>query len=96
MEEEYFRGVEVGRGLGTRDGKQKDQRPLQEVGGSGLNDLPFPSTAGISGLAPNVKLMAVKIFGDDGTGYDSDAIMGIDYAIRMGAQISSNSWAVRG
>eukprot|EP00192_Tetraselmis_astigmatica_P013770 CAMPEP_0117693316 /NCGR_PEP_ID=MMETSP0804-20121206/26817_1 /TAXON_ID=1074897 /ORGANISM="Tetraselmis astigmatica, Strain CCMP880" /LENGTH=335 /DNA_ID=CAMNT_0005506865 /DNA_START=808 /DNA_END=1812 /DNA_ORIENTATION=+ len=53
------------------------------------------NSIGIAGVAPNVKIMAVKIFSDTGAGYDSDAIQGIDYAIRMGAQISSNSWSVR-
>lgn len=47
-------------------------------------------------MAPNVRIMAVKIFDDSGASYDSDAIKGIEYAIRMGAHISSNSWSTRG
>eukprot|EP00951_Prasinocladus_malaysianus_P008647 scaffold62870_cov46-Prasinocladus_malaysianus.AAC.1 len=55
------------------------------------------NTIGIAGITlSNIKIMAVKVFGDEGTGYDSDAIKGIEYAIKMGASIVSNSWSVKG
>lgn len=47
---------------------------------------------GISGHSPRVKLMALKFLGSNGSGYKSDAIRGIDYAIRHGAKIINNSW----
>ena len=47
---------------------------------------------GISGHAPLVKIMPLKFLGASGSGYKSDAIRGIDYAIRHGAKIINNSW----
>jgi serine protease len=47
---------------------------------------------GISGHAPLVKIMPLKFLGSNGAGYKSDAIRGIDYAIRHGAKIINNSW----
>jgi subtilisin family serine protease len=43
------------------------------------------------GVAWNVRLMGLKFLGPDG-GSTSDAITCIDYAIRMGADVMSNSW----
>ncbi len=53
------------------------------VGGNGV---------GISGHAQVVKLMALKFLGSNGSGYTSDAVRGIDYAIAHKANIISNSW----
>jgi subtilisin family serine protease len=47
---------------------------------------------GIVGVAPQVKLMAVKFIKNDGCGYDTQAIRAIDYARRMGADIINASW----
>lgn len=47
---------------------------------------------GISGHAQQVQLMALKFLGSGGSGYRSDAIKAIDYAIKMKAKIISNSW----
>jgi subtilisin family serine protease len=47
---------------------------------------------GVIGVAPNVKLMALKFLSGGGYGYISDAITALDYAVSMGAQISNNSW----
>lgn len=44
------------------------------------------------GVAWNVRLMALKFLDAQGSGYDSDAIECIDYAIAKGARILSNSW----
>ncbi|HHY32961.1 MAG TPA: S8 family serine peptidase [Firmicutes bacterium] len=49
---------------------------------------------GVVGVAwkANVKIMALKFIGENGYGYDSDAIKAFDYAARMGASLTSNSW----
>ncbi len=46
---------------------------------------------GIVGMAPNVKVMALKFLGPSG-GYTSDAVRAIEYARSKGAKISNNSW----
>jgi subtilisin family serine protease len=51
--------------------------------------------AGITGVAWNVKLMAVKVLDDSGSGYTDWIMNGILYAADMGAQISNNSWGAR-
>ncbi|NBD22946.1 S8 family serine peptidase [Paenibacillus glycinis] len=50
---------------------------------------------GISGVAPGVKIMPMKVLGPEG-GYVSDALMAIDYAERMGAKIANVSWSLEG
>jgi hypothetical protein len=47
---------------------------------------------GMTGVAWNVQLMALKFLSADGSGATSDAIQCIDYAISKGAHILSNSW----
>jgi subtilisin family serine protease len=47
---------------------------------------------GIAGIAPNVKIMPLKFIGGSGEGYTSDAILAIDYAMKMGVKVSNNSW----
>jgi len=44
------------------------------------------------GVAWQVSLMALKFLASDGSGYSSDAITCIDYAIDKGVDILSNSW----
>ncbi len=46
---------------------------------------------GVVGVAPNVKVMALKFLGPDG-GSTSDAISAIEYARKKGVRISNNSW----
>lgn len=48
---------------------------------------------GIKGMMKNVRLMAVRFLDNAGTGTVSDAIAAIDYAIKNGAHVLSNSWA---
>jgi subtilisin family serine protease len=48
---------------------------------------------GISGHAPGVKLMPLKYIGADGTGYTSNAIRAIDYAVKNGASVINASWS---
>jgi len=48
---------------------------------------------GISGVAPNVKILPLKFINFDG-GYVSDAIEGIEYAKKMGVTIINCSWGL--
>ncbi len=51
---------------------------------------------GISGVAPNVKIMALRFIGDKGGGTTADAIKAIRYAVDNGAKVLSNSWGSEG
>ena len=49
--------------------------------------------AGVVGVAPSVKIMALKFLGDDNNcGQDWQAIDAIEYAKSFGVRISNNSW----
>ena len=56
------------------------------IGAVGNNGL------GIAGVNWTVRIMAVRTHNDSGIATAADAIDGIDYAIRNGANITSNSW----
>jgi subtilisin family serine protease len=56
------------------------------VGGVGENAI------GISGVAPNVSVMAVRFITDTGEGTTENAVKAIDYAVANGAKVLSNSW----
>lgn len=47
---------------------------------------------GVTGVAPNVQLMAVKILNDEGYGYTADIIRGINFAKRNGAKVINASF----
>lgn len=47
---------------------------------------------GVVGVSPNANLMAVKIFNDEGSTDAAAIIRGLQYATKMGARITSNSW----
>jgi len=47
---------------------------------------------GVTGLAWNVKIMALKFMNSTGKGSTSDALRALNYAVQMGATISNNSW----
>jgi len=47
---------------------------------------------GVAGVSWSSKIMALKFLGSTGSGYYSDAILAIQYAVDNGAQILSNSW----
>src|SRR5436309_2510702 len=47
---------------------------------------------GVAGVNWNVRLMALKFIGADGTGDVADAVRALHYATAMGAQVSNNSW----
>ena len=56
------------------------------IGAVGNNGL------GVTGVAWNVQLMAVKILNFGGSGFTSDAIRGLNFAVSRGAKIANNSW----
>lgn len=56
------------------------------IGAVGNNNL------GVVGVSPNVRLMALKSLGSNGSGPTSNAIRAIDYATRMGADIINASF----
>lgn len=47
---------------------------------------------GVTGVAWNVKIMALKFLDSGGSGYTSAAIDCVEYATLMGAHLTSNSW----
>jgi subtilisin family serine protease len=55
---------------------------------------------GVVGVAPNVKIMALKFMGTNAqgqiSGKSSDAIKALDYARSKGVKISNNSWSYEG
>jgi len=50
------------------------------------------NTVGVAGVCWNVKIMALKFLSSSGSGYTSNAIKCVEYAKKMGAKLSSNSW----
>lgn len=51
---------------------------------------------GIAGVAPNVKIMALRFITEKGQGTTADAIKSIKYAVDNGAKVLSNSWGSEG
>ncbi|MCM8530605.1 MAG: S8 family serine peptidase, partial [Lentisphaeraceae bacterium] len=56
------------------------------IGGVGDN------SNGVTGVAWQTKLMALKFLNSSGSGYTSDAIQCVEYATDNGAHVTSNSW----
>lgn len=50
---------------------------------------------GISGVAPNAQIMALRFIGNEG-GTTADAVKAIKYAVDNGAKVLSNSWGSEG
>lgn len=50
------------------------------------------NATGVIGVAPGVKIMPVKGFADDGTGFTSDLAAAVEYAAMNGADVINNSW----
>jgi thermitase len=50
---------------------------------------------GISGVAPNAQIMALRFIGNEG-GTTADAVLAIQYAVDNGAKVLSNSWGSEG
>lgn len=49
-------------------------------------------TVGVRGVMADVRIMALKFLTGSGSGTTEDAIMSIDYAVKAGAHVLSNSW----
>ncbi len=47
---------------------------------------------GISGVAPDVKIMSLRFITEQGSGTTADAVSSIHYAVDNGAKVLSNSW----
>jgi serine protease len=47
---------------------------------------------GVAGVAWKTRMMALKFLDEDGTGYMSDAVKALNYAVANGAKIVNNSW----
>jgi thermitase len=47
---------------------------------------------GVAGIMKNVKILPIKFLTDEGSGETIDAISAIDYGIKRGVNIMSNSW----
>lgn len=56
------------------------------IGAAGNNGI------GITGVNWNTRIMALKFLGADGSGSTAGAISALNYAVRMGANLSNNSW----
>jgi subtilisin family serine protease len=54
------------------------------------------NSIGIAGVAPNVKIMALRFISEKGSGTTADAIKAIKYAVDNGAKVLSNSWGSEG
>ena len=50
------------------------------------------NSRGISGVAPHVRVMALRFIGENGEGSTESAIKAIKYAVKNGATILNNSW----
>jgi thermitase len=51
---------------------------------------------GTIGVAPEAKIMAVRFLSEKGQGDTASAIKAINYAVKMGAKVLSNSWGSEG
>lgn len=84
-----------GDGAGTPDGDPMDENShgthcAGTIGAVGNNG------EGVAGVCWNVRLMACRFLGPDGSGYTSGGIAALQYAIDMGAIISNNSYGSSG
>ena len=50
------------------------------------------NSIGVTGVSWNSKTMPIKFLDDQGSGYTSNAILALNYATKMGAKITNNSW----
>lgn len=51
---------------------------------------------GVVGVAPNVKIMALRFLSEKGGGTTADAVKAVKYGVDMGANVLSNSWGSEG
>jgi hypothetical protein len=97
-----YRHPDLKDNMWTRAGKhgydfyEDDDDPMDEqdhgthcagtIAGAGNNG------TGVTGVAWNAKIMALRFLGPDGSGATSDAVRCIDWGVDNGAHILSNSW----
>lgn len=68
------------------DGSGHGTHVAGTVGAAGNNGV------GVSGVVWQGKLMALKFLSDRGSGYTSDAIRALEYAVDKAVRVSNNSW----
>lgn len=51
---------------------------------------------GVAGVAPRAKIMALRFLSEKGEGSTEAAVKAIQYSIKMGVKVSSNSWGSSG
>jgi subtilisin family serine protease len=68
------------------DGHSHGTHVAGTIGAEGNNEL------GIVGVNHQTDLMAIKFLNDQGSGSTFDAILAVEYATMMGADITNNSW----
>ncbi len=51
---------------------------------------------GITGVAPGVRIMGLRFITEKGSGTTADAVKAINYAVKNGARVMSNSWGSEG
>jgi thermitase len=56
----------------------------------------FNNAKGISGVAPNVKIMGLRFLSEKGEGTTFGAIKAVEYAVNQGVKVLSNSWGSEG
>lgn len=75
---------------GGYDFSNDDPDPYDDNGhGTHVSGIAVASAnnTGIQGVAAEARVLGVKVLGADGTGYLSDVVDGIDWAVRQGAQV---------
>ncbi|EGJ32909.1 subtilisin-like serine protease, partial [Moorena producens 3L] len=68
------------------DGHSHGTHVAGTVGARGNNG------TGVAGVSWRTQLMALKFLSDFGSGYTSDAIEAVEYAVNNGAHLTNNSW----
>jgi subtilisin family serine protease len=78
------------------DGKDRDPADVHNHGThcAGIIASDVDPTTQAQGIAPNAKILPVRIIGNDSKGFLSNAAKGVKYAVDNGAKILSNSWRV--
>ena len=51
---------------------------------------------GVAGVAPDTKIMVMRFLDEHGQGNTANAVKAINYAVKMGAKVLSNSWGSEG
>ncbi|MBN2805403.1 MAG: S8 family serine peptidase, partial [Prolixibacteraceae bacterium] len=71
-----------GKVIGGYDFVNEDDDPMDDHGhGTHCAGIAAANGPGLTGVAPDAKLMAVKVLDEWGNGWDSDIIAGIEYAV---------------